>query len=57
MTEVQGDAMVVRERREEEDREENVEGLVGKSKRFLHVNLSNPKGEYFDVEGTDCVGG
>ena len=67
MTEVQGDATVVRVGREEEDREENVEGLVRKSKGFLPINLSNPKGVPFGVEegkqllsghdGTGRVGG
>ena len=43
-----------------------MEGLVHKSKGFLPVNLSNPKGESFDVEErkyllfghdkTSCVG-
>ena len=43
-----------------------MEGLVHKSKGFLPINLSNPKGESFDVEEgkyllfghdrTDCVG-
>ena len=31
--------------------------LVRKSKGFLPMNLSNPKGESFDAKGTDCVGG
>ena len=67
MTKVQGDATIVRGGREEEDKEENVEGLVHKSKGFLHINLSNPKGVPFGVEegkqlllghdGTGCVGG
>ena len=34
-----------------------MEGLVGKSKGFLPRNLSNPKEESFDVEGTSCGGG
>ena len=32
-------------------------GLVHKSKGFLPMNLSNPKGEFFDAEGTGCVRG
>ena len=35
---------------------ENLEGLVCKSKGFLHSNLSNPKGESFDAEGMGCIG-
>ena len=34
-----------------------MEELVCKSKGCLHMNLSNPKGESFDVERTDCGGG
>ena len=37
-------------------REENVEGLVRKANGFLPMNLSNPKGESFDVEGIGCGG-
>ena len=37
-------------------REENVEGLVRKSKGFLPMNLSNPKGESFDAKGIGCEG-
>ena len=40
----------MREGRKEEDREENVEGLVRKSKGFLPINLSNPKGDFFDAK-------
>ena len=36
---------------EEEDKEVKMEGLVHRSKGFLPMNLSNPKGESFDVEG------
>ena len=43
--------------RNEGRKEENVEGLVNKSKGFLPMNLSNPKGESFDAEGIGCVGG
>ena len=47
----------VRNEEEKEGRkEENVEGLVHKSKGFFPMNLSNPKGESFDVEGRCCVG-
>ena len=35
-------------------KEDNVEGLVCKSKGFLPMNLSNPKGESFDAEGIGC---
>ena len=31
--------------------------LVYKSKGFLTMNISNPKGESFDAKGTDCRGG
>ena len=31
-----------------------MERLVRKSKGFLHMNLSNAKGESFDVEGISC---
>ena len=41
----------VRNEGEKEGRKgENVEGLVHKSKRFLPMNLSNPKGASFGVE-------
>ena len=41
----------VRNEEEKEGRnEENVEGLVRKSKRFLPINLTNPKGASFGVE-------
>ena len=43
--------------RNEGRKEDNVEGLVSKSKGFLPMNLSNPKGESFDVEVISCVGG
>ena len=42
------------EKKEEEGGEENMEGFVCKSKRFLPMNLPNPKGEYFDIEGIEC---
>ena len=32
------------------------EGLVRKSKGFLHMNLSNLKGKSFDAKGIDCGG-
>ena len=35
---------------------ENVEGLIRKSRGFLPLNLSNPKGESFDIEGIGCGG-
>ena len=38
------------------EKEENVEELVHKLNRFLHMNLSNPKGESFDAEGIGCGG-
>ena len=42
---------------EEEDKEkggeEKMEGFVHRSKRFLPINLPNPKGESFDVEGIE----
>ena len=34
-----------------------MEELVRKSKGFLPMNLSNPKGESFDAKGIRCVGG
>ena len=34
-----------------------MEGLVCKSKGFLPMNLSNPKGESFDIIGISGVGG
>ena len=37
-------------------REDNVDGLVRKSKVFLPMNLSNPKGKFFYAKGTDCGG-
>ena len=43
LTEVQSNATAVRRGREKEDKEENVEGMVCKSKGFLPINLSNPK--------------
>ena len=33
-----------------------MKGLVRKSMRFLPMNLSNPKEEFSDAEGTDCIG-
>ena len=30
-----------------------MEGFVSKSKRFVPINLPNPKGESFDVEGIE----
>ena len=54
-TRFQSDVIAVRGEIEE-DEEENVEGLVCKSNGFLHMNLSNPKEEFFDTEGTDCIG-
>ena len=36
--------------------EKNVKGLVHKSKGFLPMNVSNPKEEFSDVEGTGCIG-
>ena len=30
--------------------------MVCKSKRFLPMNLSNPKEEFFDIEGIGCIG-
>ena len=33
-----------------------MEGLVRKSKGFLPMNLSNPKGESFNAEGIGCGG-
>ena len=49
--------MGLREKDKEGRRKENVEGFVLKSKGFLPMNLSNPKGESFDAEGIDCGGG
>ena len=37
-------------------REDNVDGLVRKSKGFLPMNLSNPKRKFFYAKGTDCGG-
>ena len=39
------------EEKEEEGGEENMEGFVRKSKGFLPMNLSNPKGESFEAKG------
>ena len=33
-----------------------MKGLVRKSKRFLPMNLSNPKEEFSNLEGIDCIG-
>ena len=41
------------EEKEEEGREENMEGFVHKSKGFLPMNLPNPKGESFDTKGIE----
>ena len=30
-----------------------MKGFVRKSKGFLPMNLPNPKGEYFDIEGIE----
>ena len=57
LTEVQSNATTVRGRREEEDKEENVEGLVFKSRGFLPMNISNPKGESFDAKRIVFEGG
>ena len=34
-----------------------MEGFVCKSKGFLPMNFSNPKGKSFDAEGIGCGGG
>ena len=41
------------EEKEEEGGEENTEGFVSRSKRFLPMNFPNLKGEYFDAEGIE----
>ena len=41
------------EEKEEEGGEENMEGFIHKSKGFLHMNLPNPRGESFDIEGIE----
>ena len=41
------------EKKEEEGEEKNMKGFIRKSKGFLSMNLSNPKGESFDTEGID----
>ena len=38
---------------EEEGGEEKIEGFVRRLKRFLPMNLSNPKGESFDAVGIE----
>ena len=52
----QSDVTTVRGEVEEEDEEKNVEGLVRKSKGFLPINISNPKEEFSDTQGTVCIG-
>ena len=33
-----------------------MKGLIRKSKGFLPMNLSNPKEEFSNAEGTSCIG-
>ena len=41
---------------EEEEKENNMESFVHKSKGFLPINLPNPKVESFDTEGIEGEG-
>ena len=41
------------EEKEEEGGEKNMKGFIRKSKGFLPMKLSNPKGESFDTEGIE----
>ena len=45
----QSDVTTVKGEIEKEDEEENVEDLVRKSNRFLLMNLSNPKEDFFET--------